>query len=310
MTPPSTERVTLGPVRLRSPLMIAAGCAGIGPELARFGDLSQLGAVVSPTVFVEDTPWPPAAVTDSGAGLIRSCVPWGIGVQQFTGGPLTWLKDHDVRVIVSIGGVSAGDAAEVAGRLRMSRGFDAVLGVEINATLPQRGTEGVWYDEEPAAAARLVARVREKLPSDVAVLARVSPPEALRLAVVRAVVNGGADAVVLHPAHVVDHLEPGVDEALAGAVGAGPVPGERRAQLCGAPLLPGSLRAIRQVTAAMTQGRVPRAPVIAVGGVGTAEAAQRLLDAGAVAVQVGSITLTSPTAPWQIHESLREQEKR
>src|SRR5690606_33278623 len=62
-------RVRLGEWELANPVMTAAGCAGSGRELARFCDISRIGAVVTKSVTVEPRagrPAPRIAETPSG----------------------------------------------------------------------------------------------------------------------------------------------------------------------------------------------------------------------------------------------------
>src|SRR5437773_559873 len=61
--------VRVGKVMLPNPIMLASGTAGHGAELARYLDLSSLGAVVVKSLSA--TPWagnPPPRVHEAGAG--------------------------------------------------------------------------------------------------------------------------------------------------------------------------------------------------------------------------------------------------
>lgn len=288
--------VRLAGMRLRGPVLAAAGCAGTGPELARFLDLSALGAVVTPSVSVapragEGTP----RLVEVPGGLVAATGLPGPGVAAFVAEDLPWLRSAGARVVVSIVGSSAGEYAEVAGRVRASAAFGSVVGVELNLAGTGAPGRSVPLAVDPLAAAKVVALVRERLPRDVPVIAKLSAEVTDVVEVARSCVKGGADALTLInslPAMVIDTrtLRP----ALAAVAGG----------LSGSAVLPIAVRAVWVTRAAMLEGRMPSVPIIGVGGVRSGTDALQLLAAGASAVQVGSATFADPRAPLRVHEEL------
>jgi dihydroorotate dehydrogenase (NAD+) catalytic subunit len=71
--------------------------------------------------------------------------------------------------------------------------------------------------------------------------------------------------------------------------------------MSGPALKPITLRAVFEAARA-----VPEAPIIAVGGVRTAEDAVEMLLAGASAIQVGTAVLIDPAAPVEIARGIAE----
>ena len=63
----------IGTLGLPNPIMTASGTSGHGTELADYGDLSELGAVVVKSLSAEPWPGNPAPrVHEVGAGMLNS----------------------------------------------------------------------------------------------------------------------------------------------------------------------------------------------------------------------------------------------
>src|SRR6478736_2243103 len=111
--------VDLAGARLPSPMMTASGCAANGRELARFFDITELGAFVTKSVMADPrsgrgTP----RMAETPSGMLNSIGLQGPGISAFVRDDLAWLKSVGARVLVSIAGSSSGEYAEVAATLR------------------------------------------------------------------------------------------------------------------------------------------------------------------------------------------------
>jgi dihydroorotate dehydrogenase (NAD+) catalytic subunit len=266
--------VRIGDLELDNPVMTAAGCGGTGPELARFLDLAALGGFVTRTLSIETKPdAPPPQVAETASGWLVEDALHNRSLQAFLMSELPALAAAHCRTIVSITGRSLGEHAELA---RRAGGAPGVVGLELLLTEP-----------EPHAAGQVVGLVRREAPSGVAVLVKV--PFQARADLVSAVVDNGADAVVVGQPPDGLTVDP---SSLRPAV---------RGGLGGAAVLP------------LTTHQVWRAysgrhdvPIVAVGGIRTGADALALMAAGASAVQVGSATLHDPTAPARIATELAD----
>src|SRR5690348_17933662 len=121
----------LGPMTLPNPVMTASGCAANGQELHRFFPVGELGAFVTKSVMAEPrsgrgTP----RMAETPSGMLNSIGLQGPGIKAFVEKDLVWLKDQGARALVSIAGNTSTEFADVAGILRASAAFDAVVGVE------------------------------------------------------------------------------------------------------------------------------------------------------------------------------------
>lgn len=288
--------VDLAGMRLPNPVMTASGCAANGKELHRFFDIAELGAFVTKTVLFHPrsgrgTP----RMAETPSGMLNSIGLQGPGISDFARNDLVWLKSVGARVLASIAGNTAGEYADVAAALRASPAFDAVVGVEVNISCPNVANRGLVFACDPLSAAKVIALVREKLPRDIPIFAKLSPDVTDIVEIARACVKAGADGLTMINTLLgmvidTDLLRPQV----AGLTGG----------LSGPAIRPVAVRAVWQVHAAMLEGRIPSVPIIGVGGVRTGDDALQLVAAGASAVQVGTATFNDPKAPIRVEREL------
>ncbi|MDT0201496.1 nitronate monooxygenase [Nocardioides sp. AE5] len=275
-----TTALAVPGLAMASPVMVAAGCGGTGPELDALAPLAGLGAFVTRTVTLDARlGGPPPRLAESPSGFINAIGLQNPGIDQFLARELPWLAAHTVPAVVSVAGASIGEYAAITRRLAVAPG---VAGVEVNVSVPDGVDLGLFDASEPFAAARAVSAVRRELPRGIPVLAKLAP-EAGRVAeFARAVAEAGADAVV------VGNAVPAV------------MPQGRPGGLSGPAIAPLALRCVAAVREAAAE-----LPVIAAGGVQDTAGARAFLDLGAVAVQVGTALLHDPTVAARIAAELQ-----
>jgi dihydroorotate dehydrogenase (NAD+) catalytic subunit len=280
----------LGYVELPNPIMTAAGCGGSGRELAQLSDLTRLGAFVTGSVMLQPRagrPTPRVAETPSGM-LTATGMP-GPGVDAFLSRDLPWLVKQGARIIVSIGGNSVEEYAEVARRLHDAPGVSAV---EVNIACPNAEDRGVMFGAHPEASAEVVRAVRAHTRHDVPVLAKLSPDVNDIVTIALACVDAGADGLSLINAMAGLAIDPAtLRPALSGVSGG----------LSGPAIRPIAVRCVYQVHAAL-----PDTPIIGIGGVSTGLDALEFILAGASAVAVGTTLFHDPTAGPRIVRQLED----
>jgi dihydroorotate dehydrogenase (NAD+) catalytic subunit len=280
----------LGGVELPNPVMTAAGCGGTGRELAQFVDLAKLGAFVSPSVMLEPRaggPTPRVAETPSGM-LTAMGVP-APGVDSFLTRDLPWLAEQGARTIVSVGGNTSEDYAEIARRLRDAPGITAI---EVNVACPNTGDRGMLFASRPAAAAAAVRAVRANTGREIPVLAKLSPDVADIVTIALACVDAGADGLSLINTVVGLAIDPETMRPAVTGVSGG---------LSGPAIRPIAVRCVYAVHAAL-----PHTPITGLGGVATGLDALEFLLAGASAVGVGTTLFHDPSAGPRILRELEE----
>ncbi len=291
MSQPSELGTRIGPVELPNPVMTASGTSGHGAELAAYGDLSRLGAVVVKSLSVEPWPGNPAPrVHDAGAGMLNSVGLQGPGLEAWLTRDLPALAATGARVVVSIWGRSVADygrAATLVGAAAAASGTgDAVVALEVNVSCPNVEDRSRMFAHSAAATHDALSATACGLPR----WAKLSPnvPDIVEIAA--GALEGGADGLTLVNTLLGLAIDTGTGRPVLGAGGGG---------LSGAPVHPVAVRAVWECRSAF-----PSVPIIGVGGVASGLDAVELLMAGADAVQVGTATFRDPRAPWKVLRQL------
>lgn len=277
--------VQIGSLRLRNPIMPASGC--FGPELGRLIPSSEIGAAVTKTVFHDARGGNPVhRLTEIDAGMVNS-----VGIPSR--GPAGYLEElHpqyvalDTPTIVSVGGHRVHEYAPLVEAL--GGAGDAY---ELNVSCPNLDREGTDIGSDPDAVLAVVRAVRAitdrplivKLPAMVASIAESAI----------AAQEGGADAIAVSnsiPSLPLDRSR-GRRPALGNIVGG----------LSGPAIRPIVTRLVWQ------SARAVSIPVIACGGVETAEDALDYFSVGATAIQVGTANFARPYAMVAIARELQER---
>ncbi|MCW2889674.1 MAG: dihydroorotate dehydrogenase family protein [Streptosporangiaceae bacterium] len=286
----------LGRAVLPNPVLTASGCGGTGRELAQFTDLSRLGAFGTPSVMAQPRSGRPTPrIAETPSGLLGAAGLPGPGVDAFLARDLPWLAEQGARVVVSVGGNSIAEYAEVARRLYDAHdgpGGKAIIAVEVNIACPNAEDRGLMFGGHPAASAEVVRAVRANTQRDVPVFAKLSPDVADIVTIALACADAGADGLSLintMAGMAIDTrtLKP----ALSGVSGG----------LSGPAIRPVAIRCVYQVHAAL-----PDTPIIGGGGIATGLDALEFLLAGASAVSVGTTVLHDPSAGPRIVRELED----
>jgi dihydroorotate dehydrogenase (NAD+) catalytic subunit len=285
---PADLSVTVGSVRLPNPVMTASGTAGHGAELAAYGDLALLGAVVVKSLHAD--PWagnPPLRVHETTAGMINSVGLQGPGVAAWLDEDLPALAATGARVVASIWGRSVDEYRRAADLLA-----DApdVVAVEVNLSCPN--TEA-GRDLFAHSVADTHAAIEATAGCGRPRWAKLSPNVGHLDEIAGAAHEAGAEAVTLVNTVMGMAIDP---ETRRFRLGSGPGGGG----VSGPAIHAIAVRAVFDVHRAL-----PGLPIVGVGGVASGADAAELLLAGATAVQVGTATFADPRAP---HRVLRELE--
>ena len=274
----------VGAVVLRSPVLTAAGTSGYGDELAGYGDLHSLGAVVvkSLAAFAWEGNSAPR-VAASGEHMLNAVGLAGPGVAAWRERFLPDLERRGCDVVASIWGRTVAEFAEAAEAMRGA----GVVAMEMNASCPNLESRSSIFAHSALATAEIV---RASKVAGLPIWIKLSPntPELVEIA--GAAIDAGADALVL----VNTVLGMAIDiEARRPSLGNG------GGGVSGPGILPVALRSVFECRAAF-----PDTPIVGVGGVSSGEDAVSMIMAGANAVEVGTATFANPRAPWMIQRGL------
>jgi len=273
----------------QNPLLLAAGTAGFGQELAGVIDLERLGGIVTKAVSLQPRAGNAAPrVAEFRGGMMNSVGLANPGLDGVRQGKLPWLATHlqRARVLVNVVGFRESEYAQVVAGLDGEPGF---LGYELNLSCPNTAAGGIEFGADPVAVGRIVAACRRATRRPLVV--KISPALPDIVAIALAARDAGADGVSLVNTMPGYLFRPGGREPRLGNGNGG---------VSGPALLPVGILATRRV-AERTGGEFP---IIGVGGVTTAADVRQYLAAGAQLVAVGTACLADPRQPGRILHGL------
>jgi dihydroorotate dehydrogenase (NAD+) catalytic subunit len=285
-TPAPALGVSVGGVELRGPVMAASGTFGYGSEVPLL-DRKKLGGMVSKGIFLRARAGtPPPRIAETPSGMLNAIGLQGPGVEALIRDYAPLWAEWDFPVLVNINGESAEEYAELAARLDAVPG---VAGFEINVSCPNVEAGGMYFGNDPRAAAAVTEAVRKR--TRLPVWVKLTPAVADIGVVARAVEAAGADALTCINTLVgmsidLSTLRPRLSFRTGG--------------LSGPAIRPIAVHLAHQAA------RAVRIPVLGVGGIASAEDALEFLVAGCRAVQVGTATFVDPAAIAKVHDGIEE----
>jgi dihydroorotate dehydrogenase (NAD+) catalytic subunit len=271
--------------QFQNPILLAAGTAGFGREVAGVIDLDRLGGIVTKSVSPEPRKGhPPPRVAEFEGGMLNAVGLANPGMEQVAAVELPWLARNlkRARVLVSVVGSVVEDYQKVVRRLDE---FAVVTGFELNVSCPNTDRGGEEFGADDSVLADLVARCRSV--TDKPLIVKLAPtlPDLGRSA--RAAASAGADGI-----SVINTL-PGTLWRRSGGVFLSRL-GFGQGGVSGPALLPVGLLAVKKVVESTGL------PVIGVGGVRYSEDVEQYLHAGATLVAVGTAALADPRVPEEL----------
>jgi dihydroorotate dehydrogenase (NAD+) catalytic subunit len=280
------QRVRVGSVELRNPVMTASGTAGYGHELSRLLDLSSLGAVVVKSLAPYEWAGNPAPrLHPTPQGMLNAVGLQGPGVTAWLSDALPRLLDTGATVVASIWGRSVADYRAAAEMLAAAP--PEVVAVEINLSCPNlEGRDSIFAHDADLSAEVVAATEGCGRPR----WAKLSPNTDRIVEVAAAAGEAGAEAVTLVNTVLGLVLDPRTGRPALGNGGGG---------LSGRAIHPIAVRAVNDVHTAL-----PDLPIVGVGGVASGWDAAEMLLVGASAVQVGTATFAEPTAATRVLREL------
>ena len=274
--------VRIGGLTLRNPVMPASGTFAEG--LDRVIDFNRLGALVTKTITRElrdGNPLP--RVVERPGSLINAIGIPSKGVEHFITDTLPYYAAYQSPLVVSISAPTAEGFATLAAEMSVP----GVAAIEANISCPNIEEDGKAFAMRAEPTAKVTAELRKatKLPLWV----KLTPNTGEMPEVARAAEAAGADAVVVANTILSMAIDLKTFKPCLGNIMGG---------LSGPAIKPIVLRQVFQCAKAVG------IPVIACGGISTADDAVEYMLAGASAVQVGTATFIQPAAMISIIEGL------
>ena len=274
-------------VEIHSPVFLASGTCGYGPEYADLIPLDEIGGIFTKAVSLEPRQGnPPHRVAETPGGMINAIGLENVGLQRFVAEKLPWLRENfrRARAFVNVVGRTVDEFAAVVAGLDPHEGF---LGFEINVSCPNvKG--GTMFGTDEGALAELVSRLRSETERPLVV--KLTPNVADVGVFARICEESGADglsAINTFPGMLIDLAT------------RRPIIGNRSGGVSGPAILP------MGVYATWRARQVTDLPIIGIGGIRNGEDAVQYLLAGACLVQVGTASFVDPNAAIDTHRGIR-----
>lgn len=277
---------SIGPLRLKNPVMTASGTFGYGLEFAPYLDLAHLGAVVVKGLSLEPRPGNPSPrIYETPAGMLNAIGLQNVGIDAFLRDKLPPLRATGATIIANVLGGSIEEYVEAARRLA---GADGLAALELNVSCPNVQAGGIHFATDPGQTGRVTEAVRRAV-GDFPLIVKLSPNVTDIVAFARACRDAGADAVSAVNTFVgiaidAETLRPRIANVTGG--------------LSGPAIKPLAQRLVHDIC------RSVDIPVIGIGGIMTAADALEYLALGARAVQVGTANYIRPAITMEILEGM------
>jgi dihydroorotate dehydrogenase (NAD+) catalytic subunit len=265
-------------------VIAASGTFGYGTEVPQL-ERRALGAVVSKGIFLRPRAGnPPPRIVETPSGMLNAIGLQGPGVEALVRDYCPLWADWDFPVLVNINGESADEYGELAARLD---GVPGVAGFEINISCPNVEQGGMYFGNDPRAAAEVTTAVRRR--TRLPVWVKLTPMVADIAVIARACEGAGADALSAVNTFVGMSIDLHTHQ---------PRLAFRTGGLSGPAIRPMAVHLAHQAA------RAVRIPVLGVGGIMNTQDALEFLVAGCTAVQVGTATFADPSAIARVHDGI------
>lgn len=280
--------VQLGALTLKNPVTVASGTFGFAEEFKDFFDISLLGAVVTKTITLEQRLGnPPPRLAETPSGLLNSIGLQNPGLEGFLKEKMPFLRTLGCPLIVSIAGRMPDEYVALAQGLNGQEGISAL---ELNLSCPNVKEGGRVFATDPALLAEVVSSVRAA--TNLPLIAKLSPLVTDIVQMARAGVEAGSDALAIANTFPALAIDIATRRPRLGAGSGG---------LSGPAIRPIVVNQVWQVHQAL-----PKVPIIAMGGIASAEDALEYIIAGASAVAVGTSLFSDPTTPLKVLRGIEE----
>ena len=280
------QKIQLGPLTLKNPVITASGTFGYGLEFMRYGDLSAIGAICLKGISLAPRAGNPMPrIAETPCGMLNAIGLQNVGVEKFLKEKLPYIP-AGATLIANLYAQTPEDFGELAGIFSTE---DKIAALEVNISCPNVREGGVQFGQDPHMAAAVVGAVKKRSGSK-PVIVKLSPNVTDVRVIAKAAVDAGADMLSL--INTLSGMSVDIRtrrSRLANVVGG----------LSGPAIKPVALRMVHQVVQAVN------VPIIGMGGITSAEDVLEFILVGAHAVQIGTYNFMRPDNAFRLVEEVR-----
>jgi len=267
--------VSIGPLKLRNPILLASGTVGYGNEIAEFVDLNKIGGIVTKSLSLKPRKGnSPQRVVETPSGMLNAIGLANVGVEEFLKTKIPFLQKFDTAIICNIAASTVEEYVECTKLLTSEASISAF---EINVSCPNVKEGGLEFGNDKKAVARITEEVKKV--STKPVFIKLSPNVSRIFEFALAAKEAGADAVsaintLVGTAFDITTRKPKIKNITGG--------------LSGPAIKPVALAKVLEIK------RNVDIPIIGIGGIFSWKDAIEFMIAGASAFQLGTVNFIHP----------------
>ncbi|MCK9210744.1 MAG: dihydroorotate dehydrogenase [Ignavibacteriaceae bacterium] len=267
--------VSVGPLKLRNPILLASGTVGYGNEISEFIDLNKIGGIVTKSLSLKPRKGNSSQrVVETPSGMLNAIGLANVGVEEFLKTKIQFLKKFDTKIICNIAASSVEEYVECT---KLLTGEDTISAFEINVSCPNVKEGGLEFGNDKKAVAKITEEVKKV--STKPVFIKLSPNVSRISEFALAAKESGADAVsaintLVGTAFDIFSRKPKIKNITGG--------------LSGPAIKPVALAKVLEIKQNVD------IPIIGIGGIFSWQDAVEFMIAGASAFQLGTVNFVHP----------------
>ena len=277
-------------LEFKNPITVASGTFGSKDEYMKYLDYSKLGAIVTKTVTIKPRKGNKMPrIFETPSGMLNAIGLQNKGIDDFIENKIPYFRNIKTHLIVNIAGESIEDFVALAKKLDDQKGVSAL---ELNISCPNV-KKGLEFCAKPELAYEVVKAVKDS--TQLPIFTKLSPEAHDFLGVAESVIRAGSNALSLintirGMAVDIEQCRPQIANVFGG--------------LSGPAIRPIALRYLHEVK------RKFDIPVMAMGGIVTAQDALEFLITGAHLIAIGTANFVNPRATMDVLEGIEAYMKR
>ena len=277
--------VNIGKAKFKNPVTVASGTFGHSEKYYNLREVKKLGAITPKTITLRAQEGnPPPRIAETPSGMLNAIGIENPGADAFIETKLPALKKTGVPLIVSILGHTDREFQTLAEKFNSVGGVSAL---ELNLSCPHLGKK-VRVAQDPKATGRVVRAVKRV--SKYPVIAKLSPNVTDIVSIAKAAERAGADGLSLVNTFTGMAIDTKTRKPVLGNVTGG---------VSGPAIRPMAVHMVYKVAQSV------EVPIIAMGGIMTADDALQYIIAGATMVAVGTANFINPQSPAEVLDGIK-----
>ncbi len=269
-------------LKFRNPITVASGTFGVKDEYKSFVDYEKLGAIITKTITVRPRAGNPMPrICETAGGMLNAIGLQNKGLDEFIEHKIPYFAKVKTPLIVNIAGEKGGDFEQLTRALDKHK--KVVRALEVNLSCPNVEHGGTTAMKKRSLMIDAVKAVKDN--TDLLIFAKLSPELGDVVEITGDVVQAGADGVSL-----INTLKGMAVDVYS----RGPRIANVTGGLSGPAIKPVALRYVYEVK------KEHGIPIIASGGIMTAQDALEFLIVGADLIAVGTASFVNPAATMDI----------